>query len=368
VCSRAGGCLGDVRSFDQWLLLMGSRVLVARLDNAGDVLLAGPAVRAVARGGRGVSFLAGPSGAAAARLLPGVDEVVTWSAPWVPDPAPAFDADETAAFVRDLASRHIVEAAILTSSHQSPLPLALLLRLAGVGRIAATCIDYPGSLLDVRVAYEPDLHEVQQGLAVANALGYDLELGDGGALAVVDVGSAPASVGSADYVVMHPGASVPARAVPPALATAAAAALVADGWRVVLTGSIADRPLAKVIIEGAGREGITDLTGATGFDDLARVVVGARVLVAGNTGPVHLAAAVGTPVVEVFAPTVDPRRWAPWNVPHRLLGQTSIRCGGCRARRCPMPGQPCVAKVTAADVVGAVASLAGASTLRPPMS
>jgi len=63
--------------------------LLARLDSDGDVLLAGPAVRAVAASGDRVVLLVGPAGAAAARLLPGVDEVVVWSCPWVvADPPP----------------------------------------------------------------------------------------------------------------------------------------------------------------------------------------------------------------------------------------------------------------------------------------
>ena len=55
-----------------------SHTLVVRSDNAGDVLLAGPAVRAVAGGSDRVTVLAGPHGSAAARLLPGVDEVLEW--------------------------------------------------------------------------------------------------------------------------------------------------------------------------------------------------------------------------------------------------------------------------------------------------
>src|SRR5437773_4313458 len=63
--------------------------LVARLDSAGDVLLQGPAVRAVAAGSRRVTLLCGPQGAAAAALLPGVDEVVTYAAEWIePRPRP----------------------------------------------------------------------------------------------------------------------------------------------------------------------------------------------------------------------------------------------------------------------------------------
>jgi ADP-heptose:LPS heptosyltransferase len=66
-----------------------SRVLVARLDSIGDVLLAGPCVRAVAAHADSVTLLAGPRGRAAAELLPGVDEVLEYRAPWIdPEPPP----------------------------------------------------------------------------------------------------------------------------------------------------------------------------------------------------------------------------------------------------------------------------------------
>ena len=69
------------------------RALVARLDGAGDVLLAGPAVRAIAVRAE-VTMLCGPAGTAAAQLLPGVGDVLTWAAPWVlADPPPVRRGD-----------------------------------------------------------------------------------------------------------------------------------------------------------------------------------------------------------------------------------------------------------------------------------
>ena len=86
---------------------------------------------------------------------------------------------------------------------------------------------------------------------------------------------------------------------------------------------------------------------------------GPLVVVVGNTGPAHLAAAVGTPVVSLFAPTVPAVRWRPWAVPQVLLGDQAIACAGCRARTCPYPGQPCLAGVTPEVVAAAVHTLAG---------
>ena len=117
-----------------------SRVLVARLDSVGDVLLAGPAVRAVANGRRAdggspndVVVLCGPQGESAARLLPEVSEVFAWDSPWIINPAPPVTGQRVDSLVGFVRNSRITEAVILTSFHQSPLPLALLLRLAGRG-------------------------------------------------------------------------------------------------------------------------------------------------------------------------------------------------------------------------------------------
>ncbi|MBV9380217.1 MAG: glycosyltransferase family 9 protein, partial [Streptosporangiaceae bacterium] len=146
---------------------------MVRLDSAGDVLLAGPAVRAVAAGARRVVLLAGPRGRAAADLLPGVDEVLTWECPWVDlEPGPTRR-DDVLAMADTIRSADASQAVILTSYHQSPLPTALLLRLAGVPHVTAASEDYPGSLLDVRHRLpETGLHEVERMLSVAEAAGF----------------------------------------------------------------------------------------------------------------------------------------------------------------------------------------------------
>ena len=329
---------------------MSRHVLVARLDNEGDVLLAGPAIRAVAAGAGRVTLLCGPRGAQAAAMLPGVDDVMVRRAEWIdPHPEPV-DRAAIDVFVDDLAARGFDEAIVLGSFHQSPLPLALMLRMAGVARIAATSVDYPGSLLDVRHRISDDVHEVERSLSLVATLGYALPEGDVGALRVRRPGAEPVGRG---YVVVHPGASVPARAWAPERNAALVGALAAEGRRVVVTGGPGERALTAQV---AGDDGI-DLGGATDFAGLADVLAGADCVVVGNTGPAHLAAAVGTPVVSLYAPTVPAVRWRPWRVAHELLF-VDVPCAGCRARECPVPGHPCLGGVEVADVVAAVGRLA----------
>jgi ADP-heptose:LPS heptosyltransferase len=338
------------------------RVLVVRLDGAGDVLLAGPAVRAVAAAAE-VTMLCGPDGAEAARLLPGVAEVLTWASPWVladPPPVRAADLDR---LVASLAARQFAEAVVLTSFHQSPLPTALVLRLACIARITGASVDYPGSLLDVRLrpgeGLDEDLPEAERMAAVAAAAGYPAA--DDGRLAirpppVVDL------VPDGRYVVVHPGAAAAARRWPAAAATRAVALLAAAGWRVVVTGAASERRLTAAV---AGRAA-TDLGGRTDLAQLSGVLAGAAAVVVGNTGAAHLAAAVGTPVVSLFAPVVPAARWAPYGVPHVLLGDQWAPCRDSRARDCPVPGHPCLASVTAETVVDAVAALVGTPALEVP--
>jgi ADP-heptose:LPS heptosyltransferase len=271
-------------------------------------------------------------------------------AEWIdPHPEPVERASIDA-FVDDIGARRFDRAIVLSSFHQSPLPLALLLRMAGVPTIAATSVDYPGSLLDVRHRISDDVHEVERSLSLVATLGYALPDGDDGALRVERPGNAPLGDG---YVVVHPGASVPARAWAPERNAELVRALAADGRRVVVTGGPGERALTALV---AG-EGGQDLGGATDFAGLADVLANADCVVVGNTGPAHLAAAVGTRVVSLYAPTVPAVRWRPWRVPHELLF-VDVPCAGCRARECPVPGHPCLGGVSVDEVASAVARLA----------
>jgi ADP-heptose:LPS heptosyltransferase len=331
--------------------------LVVRLDSVGDVLLAGPAVRAVAAGARRVVLLCSAAGAAAAELLPGVDDVLCWDCPWISAEPAAVHAADIGALVRRLAAERISAAAVLTSFHQSPLPTALLLRLAGIDRIGAVSVDYPGSLLDVRLRpghdLPEDLPEPRRALAVAEALGFSLPANDSGALAVREPPDVRALTGTTPYVVLHPGVSVPARAWPAHRFAELATALTRAGHRVLVTGSSAERELTASV---AGASAL-DLGGRTDLAELAGVLAGADAVVVGNTGPAHLAAAVGTPVVSLFAPVVPSAKWAPYRVPHVLLGDQHAPCRDTRARICPVPGHPCLTGVTVAEALDAVASL-----------
>lgn len=356
------------------------RTLAVRLDSDGDVLLCGPALTLLAETGDEIDLLVSSQGLAAAGLLPAVSEVLVHDAPWSGFRPPPVDPAATAELVERIVSGGYDRAVVFTSFHQSPLPMALLLRLAGVPFIAAASVDYPGSLLDVRVRRDDPPgggHEVEAAVEIAVAAGARRPARIPG-LAVrhplPDVTDLLPGDGR-DLVVVHPGASVPARSLTPDHAGRIVAALRDAGYLVAVTGGpgereLVDRTLAACPGGDGPREspgadgsrrtdgGVLDLAGRTDLAQLAAVLERAAVVVVGNTGPAHLAAAVGTPVVSLFSPVVPADRWAPWGVPVRLLGDQHAPCRDTRARECPVDGHPCLTGVPPDEVVSAVTELA----------
>lgn len=337
--------------------------LVARLDSTGDVVITGPAVRAVAAAHDRVVFLAGPRGRAAAELLPGVDEVLEWQAPWIDFEAAALTAHHAEKLVKQVVDIGPERALILTSFHQSPLPLALLFRMAAVPWIAAISADYPGSLLDLRHHVPAGVPEPLRALSLAQAAGYRLPEGDDGHLRIARKPLPPRISRrlSSPYLVFHPGAAVPARQPDQAHSAELVAALGAAGHRVVVTGSAAERELTAAV---AGDSAI-DIGGMTSLAELAAVMAGARAVIAPNTGPAHLAAAVGTPVVSLFAPVVPAAQWLPYGVPVTVLGDQHAPCRDTRARHCQVPGHPCLNRISGAEVVAAAEQLMSEGAIRP---
>ncbi len=120
--------------------------------------------------------------------------------------------------------------------------------------------------------------------------------------------------------------------------------------RVIITGSAAEATLAAHVADGRAR----DLSGRLDLPQLAAVLERAQVVVAPNTGPAHLAAAVATPVVSLFAPVVPAARWAPYGIPMIILGDQEAACRDSRARICPLPGHPCLSSIRPEEVVDAV--------------
>ncbi len=346
------------------------RILCVRLDNMGDVLMTTPAIRALkSLGGadRRITLLASRSGAALAPFLPEVDEVVSYDAPWVKNPAddPAADLG----MIETLRGRGFDAAVIFTVHTQSALPAALMCRLAGIGLALAHARENPYRLLSHWVR-EPETahalrHEVQRQLDLVATVG--AECRDGARLSFAtreadrrSLGAILAAHGMArgeGWIVAHCGASAPSRRYGPARYASVISRLAACGLPIVLTGGPNEIPLVRgILAQCTARGHVLDLAGKLGLGELACLIEDAGLLISNNTGPVHIAAAVQTPVVDLYALTN--LQHTPWRVPHRLLYH-DVPCRNCYRSVCPQGTNACLEGVEPEAVVAAALELIG---------
>ncbi len=346
------------------------RVLAIRLDNLGDVLVTTPAIHAMKESlpSAELTLLAGPVGAQVARLNPDIDDVIVYQAPWM-DPWHKLpqDSQREQEMIATIREKRFDAAIIFTSFRQSPLPAAYLCYLADIPLRAAASIDGPGSLLTTRHKHpERMMHEVERGLDLVAAIGFTT---DNRALVLQVPAEAREQIDAilarqgvnrrCPLVVVHPGCSMPARTYPWEMYVEVIDLLVAEtGATVLLTGAEDERELVKRIVSKLrkdSRHAIHTFVGTLPFPALCALIEVADLTITNNTGPMHISAAVKTPVVALFALTNPPEQWGPWQVPHRLLN-VDVPCRICYSRVCPYKHE-CLRLVTPEMVVEAATSL-----------
>lgn len=334
------------------------RLLVVRTDNLGDVVMLGPALRALRRAAplARIDLLAAPAGAAVAPLLPEVDGVIEHSPSWqlagrvAPDPA------EDRRLVERVRDVGYDAALVFTSFAQSPWPAAFVLHLAGVPVRAGMSSEFGGALLTHWAMPPQDgLHQVDRSLHLLARLGVPDD-GTGLSLRVPEQARARAvaagAVADGDYAVVLPGASCSARRWAPERFGEVARRLLAEGLQVVVAGSGREAPMVQRVVAGA-----TGAVGAAGVLDvpaLAAAVEGASLVVCNNSGGMHLADALGTPLVALFAGTEEEGQFAPRTTRAMVLRRPTW-CAPCRAFTCPFAHE-CL-DIEPAQVAGAALEL-----------
>jgi lipopolysaccharide heptosyltransferase II len=342
-------------------------VLCVRLDGLGDVLMTTPAIRALReqQRGRRITLLTSPAGAAVAALVPEIDDVWIHESPGMKASPSRPNGAADRALVEQLRARRFDAAVVFTVYSQSPLPAALVCAQADVPLRLAHCRENPYHLLTDWVREtEPDSgirHEVRRQLDLVAAVGartaderLSLKAPAGAAAAVEAELSGRGIDPSRPLVVVHPGATAPSRRYPAAGFARTVRGLVRDLFcEVVLTGSAQEAPLVEAIRDEADAPAFT-LAGRLRLGELAALIDRAALVVANNTGPAHMAAALGTPVVDLYALT-NPQH-TPWAVPHRVLNR-DVPCRYCYRSVCPESHHACLALVPPEEVVAAAREL-----------
>ena len=347
-------------------------ILVVRLDNLGDVVMTTPALTAIRHAAPDVrlTLLTSRAGAAARQHLPVIDDAIVYGAPWVkgaPSSPRGLQADQR--MISRLARERFDAAIIFTVCTQSALPAAMLCRLAGIPLRLAHSRENPYDLLtdwvhDTEVCETGMRHEVERQLALVRSVGFHAD--DEHLLfryRVNDVLNMRRKFEQAGgdlrrpYVVVHPGASAASRRWPAArFGTAADAIAATTDCQVVFTGGRGEDALVAEAQAGMHQPGFS-LAGQLTLGELAALIAGAQVTLCNNSGPAHIAAAVGAPVVVLYALT-NPQH-TPWKGKSRVLNH-DVPCRNCLKSACPDAQHPCLNLVQSDEVSDAALEMISA--------
>lgn len=349
--------------------LAARNILAVRLDNTGDVVMLGPALRAVKEGAPGarLTLLASPAGAQAAELLPWVDDVLPFRTIWQDLGRLPFDPERERELLRSLAERRFDAALIFTSFSQTPHTPAYACYLAGIPLRAGESKEFGGAVLTTPVPPSPDeLHQVERNLRLVEAVGFAV---NGRALCVALPWAARAAASgllaaagiepALPYVLVHPGASAQARRYDPAAMGAVARLLGELGHQVLVTGTARELPIVNRVLAAAPAARV--LPNGASLAEYAALIERAALVICGNTLPLHLADALATPVLALYAGTDYESQWRPRATRHTLLRRPTP-CHPCYLFECPI-GQPCLA-FAPGELVEAAQTLLNATPAR----
>lgn len=323
-------------------------ILAVRMDNIGDVIMLGPALRAVKESApqAKLTLLSSPGGATAAPLLPWVDDVIAWRSVWQDLGHLPFDPARERALVDTLAARRFDAAIIFTSFSQSPHPPGYACYMAGIPLRAGESKEFGGAVLTSELrGLADEVHQVERSLRLVEELGFvaherelfvalPAEARAGAARLLAGAGLDP----EAPFVLLHPGASALARRYAPERFGVVARMLGERGWPVLVTGVEREAALVDAVLGEA--PAARALLGTTALAEYAALLERAALVLCNNTLPMHLADAVRTPAVVLFAGTELEEQWRPRTTPARLLRRPTP-CQPCYLFRCPI-GHPCL--------------------------
>lgn len=341
-------------------------ILAVRAGHLGDVVMTTPALAAIkhSRPAARLTLLASTTGAAASRHIPALDDVIVYDAPWTL--GAGHSAQDDRRLVNELTRRGFDAAVIFTVCAQSALPAALMCRLAGIPLRLAHSRENPYDLLthwvhDTEVCATGMRHEVTRQLDLVRSVGFhacdERMQFRYPASDVLGMRRKFAQAGGdllRPYIVVHPGATAAARRYPAERFGIASREIAgSSGCQVVFIGGADEAPLILQAQQQMVEPGVS-LAGQLTLGELAALIAGAQVIVCNNSGPVHIAAAVGTPVAVLYALT-HPQH-TPWKVDARVLNH-DVPCRHCMESVCPELHHDCLRGVEPETVARAALDL-----------
>jgi heptosyltransferase-1 len=318
-------------------LLPQTGILLVKLSSFGDVLHALPALEAL-RDAYPLAHITWLVEAAYAPLLsghPALDEV--WIAPRL-RPTEFFSGSNPVTLMtllQQLRARPFDLVLDVQGLLKSAVWVALARSPRKVGYDKTRELSYL-ALTERVPPFDPEAHAVWRYLNLAHYLGAPPALPRFrlGLDAAVDISTLIPAAADRPLVVLHPGARWTSKLWPPASWASLSEWFHGLGFRVAVTGSAADRELVAGIAAQC-RAPVVNLAGRTSLAELSAVLRQARLAVTTDTGAMHLAAALGTPVAALFGPTA-PWRTGPFGDGHQVV-RLGLPCSPCFKRQCPDP-------------------------------
>jgi lipopolysaccharide heptosyltransferase II len=341
------------------------RLLLLRLERIGDLVMALPAIRDVRAHAPGatIDLVVGSWNLPIARALPYVDKVLTLDAGWLARGGHGGGgmAGLFAAAQAWRGARYDV-----AINFEPDIRSNALLACSGARWTAGWTSGGGGPLLDVGLSYDTSVHTSENARRLVAAIFGDPPPGISQPLLVIpeNVRRAAAErlsgVRGGPLVGVHvSGGRLVKQWEPARFAEVARQLIEQHGAAIVLTGGADDRPMVDDVKAVLRRDRVVDVAGGIDLLELAALLTELDLLITGDTGPMHVAAAVGTPVVAVFGPS-DPVRYAPSGPADRTV-RAGIECSPCNRIRKP-PAHcvghipECLSSVPAAQVYEAARS------------
>lgn len=349
------------------------RILLLRLERVGDLLMVLDAiamVRSFAPGAH-IDLVVGSWNRSLAQLIPGIDSVETLDVPWMAREGAGLTWSALVSRAREWRNRDYD----LAINFEPDIRTNVLLALSGARRRTGFGSGGGGAVLTDAMTPDPRAHVAENARALV-----ERSFGKAGlkpcATESVAHDSSPARLcipesarRIAAQLATAPGRGTPLVGIQPAAGrrikewdparfAEVGAALARDrGVSILLIGSAADKPVLETVRAAWPADvPLAELPMETDLVVLAAVLERLTLLVTGDTGPMHLAAAVGTPVLAIFGPSL-PTRYAPLSARSRIV-RIDIHCSPCNLMRRPPTRclgrvPDCLAGITSADVLRA---------------
>ncbi|MDH7516000.1 MAG: glycosyltransferase family 9 protein [Bacteroidota bacterium] len=335
-------------------------VLIIQTAFAGDMILTLPLVQEARRllGDGGVDVLCIPATEPLLRGHPAVRSVITYD---------KHGSGRMAGIIRRLrATRY----GVVLCPHRSFRSAVLSVSSGATVRVGFDR-SAGAALFTERVPYREGVHEVERNLDLLARLTGGVDMATRPCLRISEADerearNVRASFGDEPYVCIAPGSVWPTKRWMPA-GFATVARELAREYAVVFVGGKEDTLLCREIagLVDVGR--CVDASGALGFPASAALIAGARLLIANDSAPVHLASAMGTPVVAVFGATIPAFGFTPFGVPHEIIEVRGLACRPCGrhgGKTCPVGTFVCMREITPDRVYAAAVRLLEAGRRR----